>query len=149
MRKVKKWRPRNDIEKNVKFGSKFGPKMGACGRQTDRFATYLSQNKGFGVVAKIDEKWTPKLFKKAKKCDQKSSGRRIFEILGRSGRRCFIDVFGDRKKSAQNPEKSAGGATKRISGLFFGRPGGMCGAAGEVRRGSEPLRARQGSWPGI
>ena len=43
---------------------------------------------------------------KRPKWDQKSSRRRIFEIFGRSGRRCFFNVFWDRKKSAQNPEKS-------------------------------------------
>ena len=51
--------------------------------------------------------------KKRPKWDHKSPGRRIFEILGRSGRRCFFDVFGDWKKSAQNPEKSAGGAKNK------------------------------------
>ena len=30
-----------------------------------------------------------------------------------------------------------------FSALFLGRPGGMRGAAGEVRRGLEPFRARQ------
>ena len=44
--------------------------------------------------------------KKRPKWDQKSPGRQIFKILGRSGRRCFFGVFGDPKKSAQNPEKS-------------------------------------------
>ena len=43
--------------------------------------------------------------KKRPKWNQKSPRRQIFEILWRSGRRCFFDVFGDRKKSAQNPEK--------------------------------------------
>jgi len=77
-------------------------------------------------------------FKKRPKWDQKSPGRWIFEILGRSGRRRFFNVFWDRKKSAQNPEKSAGGDKKKKSGLFWGRPGGMRGAAREVRRGPPP-----------
>ena len=74
-------------------------------------------------------------FKKQPKWNHTSPGPRIFEILARSGRRCFLNVFGNRKKSAQNLEKSAGGATKKVSGLIVGRPGGMRGAAGEVRRG--------------
>jgi hypothetical protein len=59
----------------------------------------------------------------------------IFEIFGRSGRRCFSKVFGNpknRRKIWKNPEKKKqGGADPgKIT-----RPGGMRGASGEVRRG--------------
>ena len=69
------------------------------------------------------------------KWDQKSRGRRIFEILERSGRRCFFDVFWDRKKSAQNQKNPTPWARKGQQTCKMGRPGGMRGATGEVRRG--------------
>ena len=75
----------------------------------------------------------------------KSPGRRIFEILGRSGRRCFFDILGDRKKSAQSPEKSRKIGPKGQQTQKMSRPGGMRGASGEVRRGLEPLWVRQES----
>ena len=75
----------------------------------------------------------------------KSPGRRIFKILERSGRRCFFDVFGDQKKSAQNLEKSGKKPARGAKTTKIARPGGMREASGEVRRGLEPLRVRQES----
>ena len=72
---------------------------------------------------------------------------RTLDFLGFGGfwEEVFFRRFWGPEKSAQNLEKSAGGAKQNLSRVFFGRPGGMRGAAGEVRRGLEPLRVWQGS----
>ncbi len=72
------------------------------------------------------------------KIEAKTVPRSFFEILERSGRMCFFDVSGDRKRSAQNPILWAETGAKTIK---IARPGGMRGASGEVRRGLEPLQS--------
>jgi hypothetical protein len=47
----------------------------------------------------------------------------------------FVDGFWDRKKSAQNPEKSKKMIQKEIDPPKIALPGGMRGASGEARRG--------------
>ena len=67
--------------------------------------------------------------------DPKSKKKLIFEIFGYSGRNCFFKVFGDKKNLPQNRtkiEKKQRGSTGTCK---IGRPGGMRGASGEVRRG--------------
>ena len=53
-------------------------------------------------------------------------------------------------RSAKNLPKiekmAARGSPKGVRLLILGRPGGLCGAAGGVRRGLKPLRVWQGSW---
>ena len=56
-------------------------------------------------------------------------------ILGGFWRCLIFGVFWTGKKSAKNPEKSDIPAQKNEMTVFLGRPGGMRGATGEVRRG--------------
>ena len=67
---------------------------------------------------------------------------RFWSVLGGGVFSTFFETGKSRPKIRKNPEKSQrGGAwTTKIA-----RPGGMCGASGEVRRGLEPLRVRQES----
>jgi hypothetical protein len=52
------------------------------------------------------------------------------QILERSGRMCFFDVFGDRKKSAQNPENQPAELQKKFPGYFWGGPAECAGLPG-------------------
>jgi len=56
--------------------------MGGLGRQTERFASYLYQNKRFGGVAKINEKWMPKRSQKGTKMEPKITRRPDFSDFG-------------------------------------------------------------------
>jgi hypothetical protein len=61
--------------------------------------------------------------------------KHFFEIFGRSGRKYFSKVFGNKKNRPKiwiHPEKSQRGST---SPTTIAQPGGMRGASGEVRRG--------------
>ena len=99
------------------------------------FALDVLQFKRFSMLRNLMENCCQNGSKKPSKCNQKSPGRRIFEILGRSGRRCFFDVFGDNKKSAKILKNPTLWFQRGVRVVISGRPGGMRGATGEVRRG--------------
>ena len=58
---------------------------------------------------------------------------------------CVFSTFLGTGKSRPKIWKNQPAELIYFSGVFFGRPGGMRGAAREVRRGLEPLRVRQES----
>jgi hypothetical protein len=121
------------------------PKWKAWGGKTERFAPYLSQNRRFGGVAKIDEKWTPKWLPKATKMGPKITRRPDFWDFGAFWKDEIFRRFLGREKVTQNPEKSDALVPK-------GRPGGNFGSARRNARGHwggkeglKPLRVWQGS----
>ena len=67
---------------------------------------------------------------------------RFGSVLGGGVFSTFFETGKSRPKIRKNPEKSQRGGAKTPK---MGRPGGMRGAAREVRRGLEPLRVRQES----
>ena len=68
-------------------------------------------------------------------------GHHLYDF-DRFGDAPFFSVLGSGNKSAQNPEKSKTKVRKSPNPLILRRPGGMRGAAGEVRRGWRPIQFR-------
>ena len=81
------------------------------------------------IDAKMDRKSDPKI-------DVWALEGPTFEVSGGFLRSQIFDEFSIGKKSAKNRENGGPrGSQKGVRWVFLGRPGGMCGAAGEVRRG--------------
>ena len=74
-------------------------------------------------------------FKNDTKINILELGGSIFEILGGFWRRRIFDEFWICKKYAKNHKNQRLGRPNGFRLLILGRPGGMCGAAGGVRRG--------------
>ena len=70
-------------------------------------------------------------------------GVRFLRFCSVLGRDVFSTFWGTGKSRLKIWKSQPAELKKNISGLFVGRPGGMRGASGEVRRGLEPLRVRQ------
>jgi hypothetical protein len=136
LQKVKKWRHRNDTKKKREIWIENRSQNGRLGEAKPSVSLHTCfKIDVLGGSRKTTKNGCQNGSQKRLKWDQKSPGGRIFEILGRFGRRCFFDDFWDRKKSAQNQKNPTPWARKGQQTCKMGRPGGMCGATGEVRRG--------------
>jgi hypothetical protein len=105
----KKWEkggPRSGFKKTWFFYRFLMLKWDAWNLKKEVFALYMLQIMRFRQSGKLIETVMPKIIQNGSKIYLWAPRGPIFEILWRSGRKCFFDVFWDRKKSAQNPEKS-------------------------------------------
>jgi len=110
--------------------------MGSFGMQNERFAWYLSQNKGFRGVVIFHEKWCKKWSENDVKIDLWALRDRIFEILISFWERRFFDDFLIGKKLAKNWEFCSSGRQKVL------HPGAL-GRGRRQRRWRQGLRYRQ------
>ena len=94
-------------------------------------------------LRKMDAKMVRKNDQNGTKFHPDARFLRFWGVLGGGVFSTFFGTGKSRPKIRKNPEKkqpARGQQTRKM-----GRPGGMRGASGEVRRGLEPLRVRQES----